>query len=91
MVVAESSLSEGHNRRCLDAFRHGEAGEQLPPTFQVRNQSLRVRTRFGKRSFAAAQFLGQHALLIPAQNVGRGSLVPVFDEGAEYIIMVGIP
>ena len=90
MVVAKGALGQGQHRGSLDAFRHGEAGEKPPPALQIGDEGLGARARLGQCGLAAAQLLSQHALLVPAQNVGGGSLVPIFDKGTQQIIVICI-
>ena len=90
MVVAEGTLGERKNWRCLNAFGNGEAGEKLPPALKVSDEGSRRGAGFFDSLLRAAQLLCERAAHIPAQYVRRRSLVPVFDEGAQQVVVISI-
>ena len=90
MVVAEGTLGERKNRRCLNAFGNSEAGEKLPPAFKVSDEGSGRGAGFFDCLLRAAQLLCERAAYIPAQYVRRRSFVPVFDEGAQQVVVISI-
>ena len=88
VVIAKGAFGERQNRRCLNAFGNSKAGEQLPPALQIGNQCNSIGAGFVNRFLRTAKLCGQRACLVPAQDVCRCSLVPVFDKGTQQIIVI---
>ena len=88
-VVAKRPAAHGKERRALNTFGYGKAGNEAPPLFQIGNEVSRCGKEVGHLD-ATAQVFFQRACKIPFENRLRCCPLPAFDKGAEEVVMVRI-